>query len=158
MLASPVQAQQVMSDGTVNTIVTRSGNVFTIDNGTTSGTNLFHSFQEFSIPTGGTALFNNAANIQNIFSRVTGGTVSNLDGIIRANGTANLFLLNPNGILFGSNARLNLGGSFIGTTAQAIKFADGTEFSAIPTASPLLTMSVPIGLQMGTLHRPIPTS
>ncbi|MCU0551498.1 MAG: filamentous hemagglutinin N-terminal domain-containing protein, partial [Leptolyngbya sp. Prado105] len=54
-----VQAQAVISDGTVNTIVTRAGNVFTIDNGTTSGTNLFHSFQEFSIPTGGAAIFNN---------------------------------------------------------------------------------------------------
>jgi filamentous hemagglutinin family protein len=149
-MPEPVKAQAVVPDGTLNTIVTPSGNVFTIDNGTTSGTNLFHSFREFSIPTGGSAIFNNATNIQNIFSRVTGGTVSNIDGALRANGTANLFLLNPAGILFGSSASLNIGGSFVGTTAQAIKFADGMEFSAIASGQPsLLTMSVPIGLQMG---------
>ncbi|WNZ44532.1 filamentous hemagglutinin N-terminal domain-containing protein [Leptolyngbya boryana CZ1] len=146
----PVKAQAVVSDGTLNTIVTRSGNTFTINNGTTLGTNLFHSFREFSIPTGGSAIFNNATNIQNILSRVTGDTVSNIDGAIQANGTANLFLLNPAGILFGSGASLNIGGSFVGTTAQAIKFADGIELSAIAAGQPpLLTMSAPIGLQMG---------
>lgn len=149
-LTLPLQAQQVLPDSTVNTQVTRSLNDFTITGGTTSGTNLFHSFQEFSIPTGGSVLFNNATNIQNIFTRVTGGTVSNIDGFIQTNGTANLFLLNPNGILFGANARLNLGGSFIGTTASSLKFADGTEFSTINTSTPpLLTISAPIGLQFG---------
>jgi filamentous hemagglutinin family protein len=143
-----VQAQAVVSDGTLNTIVTRSGNSFAIDNGTTSGSNLFHSFREFSIPTGGSAVFNNSTNIQNIFSRVTGSTVSNIDGLIQAQGSTNLFLLNPSGILFGANASLNIGGSFVGTTAQTIKFADGLEFSAV-NDRPLLTMSAPIGLQMG---------
>jgi filamentous hemagglutinin family protein len=147
---APANAQSVISDGTLNTIVTRSGNVFTIDNGTTSGTNLFHSFREFSIPTGGSAIFNNAATVQNIFSRVTGGTASNIDGLIQAQGSANLFLLNPSGILFGANASLNIGGSFVGTTAQSIQFADGIELSASnPNDRPLLTMSAPIGLQMG---------
>ena len=141
---------QVTPDGTLPTTIAQpTTNQFVIDGGTRSGNNLFHSFSQFSIPTGGSAIFNNATDVQNIFSRVTGGTTSNIDGAIRANGTANLFLLNPNGILFGANAQLNIGGSFIGTTAQAIKFANGTEFSAaIPNPS-LLTMSVPIGLQMG---------
>jgi filamentous hemagglutinin family protein len=146
----PAIAQAVISDGTLNTTVTRSGDRFTIENGSLSGTNLFHSFREFSIPTGGAAIFNNGTAIQNIFSRITGGTTSSIDGLIQANGTANLFLLNPSGILFGANASLNIGGSFVGTTAQAIKFADGSEFRATDAnPAPLLTISVPTGLQFG---------
>jgi filamentous hemagglutinin family protein len=141
---------QVTPDGSLLTTVTQSGNNFAIDNGNRAGNNLFHSFGQFSVPTGGAAIFNNAVDVQNIFGRVTGGSLSNIDGSIRANGTANLFLLNPNGIVFGQNASLNIGGSFVGTTANSIKFADGTEFSAVnPTTTPLLTMSAPIGLQMG---------
>ncbi len=146
---------QVTSDGTTNTIVNPNGNNFTIINGIEKGNNLFHSFNNFSVPTGGSAIFDltNTPNITTIFSRVTGGNVSDINGLIqtvKGNYPVSLFLMNPAGIVFGKDAVLNISGSFVGTTANSIKFADGTEFSAVnPTETPLLTMSVPIGLQMG---------
>ncbi|MGB5715345.1 MAG: filamentous hemagglutinin N-terminal domain-containing protein [Waterburya sp.] len=143
---------QVIRDNTLpnNSDPLTDGNMIKISGGTTVGSNLFHSFEQFSLSTGNTAWFNNASIIQNIIGRVTGDSVSNIDGLIRANGTANLFLINPNGIVFGENSALDVGGSFVGSTADSLKFADNSEFSAVdPQAPPLLEVSIPVGLQYG---------
>ncbi|MBW4505251.1 MAG: filamentous hemagglutinin N-terminal domain-containing protein [Scytonematopsis contorta HA4267-MV1] len=143
---------QITPDATLpnNSQVRLQDNIRFIEGGTQAGSNLFHSFQEFSVPTNITAHFKNTTDIQNILTRVTGGSVSNIDGLIRAKGNANLFLINPSGIIFGQNARLDIGGSFLGSSASHIKFADGSEFNALkPQEKPLLTISAPVGLGMG---------
>ena len=119
---------------------------------------MFHSFEQFSIPTGGTASFRGVdPEIANVLARVTGSGISNIDGLIEVLQTdgrvssADFFLLNPNGIVFGENASLNVGGSFLTSTASSIIFADGTEFSTTNTQTgSLLTITAPIGLGFGS--------
>jgi filamentous hemagglutinin family protein len=121
-----------------------------VDGGAIRGTSLFHSFQQFNVENGQRVFFANPAGIENIFSRVTGTNPSTILGTLGINGGANLFLLNPNGIIFSPNARLDLRGSFLASTAKSIKFTDDIEFSTLnPSAPPLLTLNVPLGLQYG---------
>ncbi|WP_427157695.1 filamentous hemagglutinin N-terminal domain-containing protein [Aliinostoc sp. HNIBRCY26] len=146
---------QISPDGSFHTKVTQDGNHFTITNGSAAGTNLFHSFREFSVPANGSAKFDllSTPQITTIFSRVTGGKASQIEGAIQTLNNqqpVSLFLINPAGIIFGKDASLNIGGSFVGTTANSIVFADGFNFSATNTTTPpLLTINVPIGLQFG---------
>ncbi|MEB3357347.1 MAG: filamentous hemagglutinin N-terminal domain-containing protein [Synechococcales bacterium] len=158
LMASPTAAE-VVPDGTLPDAsrVAIQDNIRVISGGTRRGGNLFHSFEAFSVPSGGTASFRGvSSDIAHLLARVTGASISRIDGaieVLQPNGSvspADVFLLNPNGIIFGADASLNVGGSFIATTAERIDFADGTRFSAVnPEADPLLTVSVPIGLQFG---------
>jgi len=159
LTTTSVTQAQIISDGTLSTeVITTNNQDFIITNGTRVGSNVFHSFKEFSVLQGGSASFANANNldVKNIISRVTGTSISKLDGLITANGSANLFLINPNGIIFGPNAKLDIGGSFVASTASSLLFGDGTQFSATNPQTPaLLTVSVPIGLQFGQTAMPI---
>jgi filamentous hemagglutinin family protein len=149
-----VQAQSIAADSSLNTIVTSSnGKDFTIQAGSKAGPNLFHSFGDFSIPTGGSANFDLIATptISTIFSRVTGRNISTIDGIIfsqNSTGPINLFILNPNGLILGPNARLAVSGSVIASTASAVSFGDGQDFNR-DTPTSALSITTPIGLQLG---------
>ena len=121
----PLHAQIVPNPGDAGTIVTPVDNRFDISGGTLSrdGANLFHSLSQFGLTQTQVANFlANPAN-RNILVRVTGGDASRLDGLIQVSGSsANLFLMNPAGIVFGTNASLNVAGSFAATTATGIGF------------------------------------
>ncbi|MBD2522515.1 filamentous hemagglutinin N-terminal domain-containing protein [Nostoc sp. FACHB-133] len=160
LLTSKTQAQQsnIVPD---NTLGAESSQVIgnflgqpieEITGGATRQINLFHSFQEFNISEGrGAYFFSPNANIQNILARVTGNNPSEILGQLGTfqiiNGSivgsnANLFLINPNGIVFGKNASLDVQGSFVGTTANGIHFGSQGVFSATnPQAVPLLTIN-----------------
>ncbi len=119
-----------------NTRVNRQGNRLDISGGRRSrdGRNLFHTFRRFGLSQGEIANFLSTREVRNILARVNGGSASQIDGILRVSGSsANLYLMNPAGVIFGRNARLDLAGSFTATTASGIGFANGW-FSAVGDA------------------------
>ncbi len=112
-----------------------------INGGALREINLFHSFEQFNVDNGQRVYFANPTGVENIFSRVTGSNLSEIMGTLGVNGNADLFLINPNGIVFGENASLDVNGSFVGSTADAIQFGDRGFFSATePETPPLLTI------------------
>src|SRR5882672_6408021 len=105
----------------VNSSVSNVGAAYTITNGTVRGNNLFHSFTEFNVPSLGSATFDGPASIQNVLSRVTGTNLSSIDGTISTRAampSASFYLINPNGVMFGPNAALDIGGAFHASTAN----------------------------------------
>ncbi|MGF1478236.1 MAG: filamentous hemagglutinin N-terminal domain-containing protein [Cyanophyceae cyanobacterium] len=113
-----------------------------LEGGARRSANVFHSFSEFNVGEGRGAYFASPEGIENILSRVTGGSRSEILGTLGVLGNANLFLINPNGILFGPNASLDITGSFVGTTASGIEFGDRGLFSATNPNAPSQLLTV----------------
>lgn len=155
LIIAPMIQGQVIPDaslGSESSIVTPQVDQDLITGGAVRGTNLFHSFQELNVAAARSLFFSNPDGITRIFSRVTSNSPSTINGTLGVLGNANLFLLNPNGILFGLNAQLSIAGSFLASTGDRFTFADGTSFSAVnPEPNALLSLSVPTGLQLGAM-------
>lgn len=143
---------QITPDSTLGTENSRVNSIDElrdrIEGGAIRGENLFHSFEEFSIREGLEVYFANPEEINNIFSRITGNNISEILGTLGVEGTANLFLINPNGIVFGENARIDVGGSFIATTAEKVHLENGEFFNVRDRDKPILTWNAPIGLSL----------
>jgi filamentous hemagglutinin family protein len=135
-LGSAAAIAQVITpatDGT-GTSVTVNGDRLTISGGSLSADqlNLFHSFDRFGLNAQQTATFLSHPQTLNILGRVVGGEPSMINGLLEVVGSdANLYLMNPAGIVFGSQARLNVGGDFFATTADGIGLSDGGWFDAV---------------------------
>jgi len=154
LLLSPAATGQPITpapDGT-GTAVTDSGNQFNINGGQLSkdGTNLFHSFQQFGLKDGQIVNFISNPNIRNILGRVVGGDASYINGLIQVRGgNSNLFLMNPAGIVFGSNAQLNVPNSFLATTATGIGLGNNW-FHAVGVNEYAMLIGTPSTFYFGT--------
>ena len=133
-----------VADNTLGTQVSVNGNNFNITGGINKGQSLFHSFTDFSVPTSGQANFLNPVGNRDIITRVTGTLFSDINGLVNTNG-ANFFLINPNGIVFGTNAQLNVGKAFVGSTANSLDLVGGGRtitFGTNPSGdAPLLSVA-----------------
>ncbi len=146
----PVIAQPIIPapDGTQTQVILTEPGQFQIQGGTESGGNLFHSFEQFGLDSGQRANFISTPNIENILGRVTGGNPSYINGLIQVSGSsANLFLMNPAGMIFGENARLNVPADFTATTADGIGFGSSGWFNAIGENNELTLVGTPNGFR-----------
>jgi filamentous hemagglutinin family protein len=146
VLGSPAALAQIVTDGTVGPATRLSGPEMTIgaELGSTRGGNLFHSFQRFDIPTGQRATFTGPDQIQNVIGRVTGGQTSHIDGTLRSTvGQADVYLINPSGVVMGPNAKVDVPAAFHVSTADEVRFSDGSRYSATDPAASRLTLAAP---------------
>ncbi len=135
---------EIITDGTLGAQVNLQAPNYNIsqDLGTTVGPNLFHSFEKFNIFPGEVATFSGQSTVKNVISRVTGGNVSTIDGILKNKiPNADTYFINPNGVMFGPNAQLDVQGSFYATTADTLKLQDGGEFNARSPENSRLTVA-----------------
>src|SRR3954465_3971753 len=147
VLAAPGSAKsQVVTDGSVGPRVSLRGGQIEIGAalGSRRGDNLFHSFEKFGVATGQTATFTGPETIRNVISRVTGGETSLIDGTLSSKvGQADLYFLNPAGVVFGPNAHLDAPAAFHVSTADELRFADGAKFSTTTPATSGLSVAAP---------------
>jgi filamentous hemagglutinin family protein len=139
---APISYGQITLDGSLGPSGALSGPNFVIpaDVGQLRGGNLFHSFGLFNVLTGQSATFTGPDSVNNIVGRVTGGQRSMINGLLRSDiAGANLYLLNPAGVVFGQNASLDVKGSFHVSSADYLKFADGAKFYADLARQSVLT-------------------
>ncbi|MDM8561738.1 filamentous hemagglutinin N-terminal domain-containing protein [Candidatus Marithioploca araucensis] len=150
---------EVVLDGTVGKSGALPGPNYLIgaNLGQQQGNHLFHSFQDFNLNSHESATFSGANSIRNIISRVTGGNPSQIDGLIRSTiPNADIYFINPYGILFGPNASLDVQGSFHASTADYLRLKDGGRFDARHPNNSILTIA-PIEA-FGFMDRPAPIS
>ena len=156
-LPSSAQAQLVADTtlGREQTIINEKSDTFHIEGGSTRGDNLFHSFEEFNIQRGEQVYFH-SNGAERIFSRVTGSNSSTIDGVLGSEDPTDIFLMNPNGVTFYSNADLDINGDFFVTTASSL-FFDEFEFSADKPSEvdPLLTVRGDVGFSFSLPPQPI---
>ena len=141
-----IAVAEISTDGSLGPKGSLTGPNYQIPDtlGQTRGSNLFHSFDKFNIETGYSATFTGPHSIQNVISRVTGGSPSSIDGLLQCMiPGANLYLINPSGVMFGPNASLDVTGSFHVSTADYLKFSDGGAFYANPNVSSVLSVAEP---------------
>jgi len=146
--ADGTHPQGIRLDGTVGTAgkIELPGPNYAIkpEYGKQSGSNLFHSFQQFNIHNGESATFSGPASVQNIISRVTGGSASWIDGRLASTiPGADLYFLNPAGVMFGSNAALDLSGSFHVSTADYLRMGENERFYSKPIENEVLSVAPP---------------
>jgi len=114
------------------------------DFGRRAGQNLFFSFEGFSIPAEQSATFTADNPTNNVLARVTGGSMSTIDGALRSTiEGADLFLLNPSGVIFGQDSSLDLKGSLYLSTADVLVFSDGFVWPTGEPTSGLLSAAEP---------------
>ncbi len=144
-----------IADKTLGTQVSGTGNNFNITGGVSKGQTLFHSFTDFSVPINGQANFLNPVGNRDIITRVTGNLFSDINGIVNTNG-ANFFLINSNGIVFGTNAKLNVGQTFVGSTANSIDLVGGGQTIKFETNNsgdaPLLSVAPNVLFNVSALN------
>ena len=139
--------QHITVDGRLSPAQTLVGPNYSItaNLGKQVGGNLFHSFGQFGLSTGESAAFSGPATVTNVIGRVTGGNSSAVDGRIQSNiAGANLYLINPSGIVFGPHATVNVSGSFHASTADYVKMSDGAKFQATNPDASTMSAAPPV--------------